>query len=171
MESRGRNALSPALAAAIAVLLPAILVIVAGCVQAPAGEQITGTAAPVQTTVTARITDAATGATPAAGDGGTGAGRSSLFLTYQPRKCEKTPWMAWEEASGRRYIRAPAEEEIIAHYYAAVYNVTVSDVEKAYLHMASCEACDVCRETFWFQLTVAKDEASPLLDDGWQPAA
>ena len=94
-----------------------------------------------------------------------------LFLTYQPRKCEKTPWMAWEEASGRRYIRAPSEEEIIAHYYAAEHNITVRGIAKAYLHMASCEACDVCRESYWFELTVARDEASPLREDGWQPAA
>ena len=156
--------------AAILVLLTVILVVFAGCVQQPPGGQVNGTMTPAIPAGSPIVTGAGTITTPAAGSGNASAGNPSLFLTYQPRRCEKTPWMAWEEASGRRYIRAPSVEEIIAHYYAAEHNVTVRNVAKAYLHMASCEACGVCRESYWFQLTVVPADAPPLLDDGWQPA-
>lgn len=155
----------------LAVLLPAVLGVIGGCVSEPSNGQgrVTTVAGTAAETLPAPVSG--TVAVPSAGEDGTAAGDSPLFLTYQPRKCEKTPWMAWEEASGRRYIRAPSEEEIIAHYYAAEHNITVRGIAKAYLHMASCEACDVCRESYWFELTVARDEASPLREDGWQPAA
>ena len=45
---------------------------------------------------------------------------SELSLSYRPKMCEKTVWQVWEENSGRVYIRAPTEEEIIKHYYSAV---------------------------------------------------
>lgn len=153
-----------------AVMLLAVLAVLAGCMQAPAAGQTSVNIAPE----VARDTTGDTGTRTAVVPGGNCVNASDdtcVFLTYHPRKCEKTPWMAWEEASGRRYIRAPGEAEIIAHYYAAEHGVTVSDVAKAYLHMASCEACDVCRESYWFQLTVGKDGVHPLVDDGWQPAA
>ena len=38
---------------------------------------------------------------------------SELSFSYQPMMCEKTPWQVWEENSGRVYIRAPTDEEII----------------------------------------------------------
>ena len=38
---------------------------------------------------------------------------SELSLSYQPKMCEKTVWQVWEENSGRVYIRAPTDEEII----------------------------------------------------------
>lgn len=155
----------------LAVLLPAVLAMLGGCVSEPAAGQgrVTGTPETAAETLPVPVTGTVT--VPSAGEDGTAAGGLPLFFTYQPRKCEKTPWMAWEEASGRHYIRAPSEEKIIAHYYAAEHNVTVRGVAKAYLHMASCEACDVCRESYWFELTVARDDAPPLREDGWQPAA
>ena len=58
---------------------------------------------------------------------------SELSLSYQPKMCEKTPWQVWEENSGRVYIRAPTDEEIIKHYYASVYSIDVRDVKKIQL--------------------------------------
>jgi hypothetical protein len=92
---------------------------------------------------------------------------SGLSLSYQPKMCEKTPWQVWEENSGRVYIRAPTDEEIIKHYYASVYSIDVRDVKKIQLGTVSCQACDVCLETYRFGLTVNASDLQPLLDEGW----
>jgi len=92
---------------------------------------------------------------------------SELSLSYQPKMCEKTPWQVWEENSGRVYIRAPTDEEIIKHYYASVYSIDVRDVKKIQLGTVSCQACDVCPEIYRFGLTVNASEMQPLLDEGW----
>jgi hypothetical protein len=92
---------------------------------------------------------------------------SELSLSYRPKMCEKTPWQVWEENSGRVYIRAPTDEEIIKHYYAAVYSIDVSDVKKVQVAEMSCQACDVCLETYRLGLTVNASEMQPLLDEGW----
>ncbi len=93
--------------------------------------------------------------------------RSELSLAYRPKMCEKTPWQVWEENSGRVYIRAPTDEEIITHYYASVYNINVRDVKKVQLGGVACLACDVCLETYRFGLNVNASEMQPLLDEGW----
>jgi len=92
---------------------------------------------------------------------------SELSLSYRPKMCEKTPWQVWEENSGRVYIRAPTEEEIIKHYYASVYSTDVRDVKWIHLGKVTCQACDVCPETYRFGLTVNASEMQPLLDEGW----
>ena len=92
---------------------------------------------------------------------------SELSLSYQPKMCEKTPWQVWEENSGRVYIRAPTDEEIIKHYYASVHSIDVRDVKKIQLGTVSCQACEVCPETYRFGLTVNASEMQPLLDEGW----
>ena len=92
---------------------------------------------------------------------------SEVSLSYRPKKCEKTPWQVWEENSGRVYIRMPTDEEIIKHYYAAVYNTEVRDVKKIQLDLVTCEACDICLETYMFSLTVNAGDMHPLLDEGW----
>jgi hypothetical protein len=92
---------------------------------------------------------------------------SELSLSYRPKMCEKTPWQVWEENSGRVYIRAPTDEEIITHYYQAVYSIDVWDVKKIQLGTVSCQACEVCLETYRFGLTVNASEMQPLLDEGW----
>jgi len=92
---------------------------------------------------------------------------SELSLSYQPKMCEKTPWQAWEENSGRVYIRAPTDEEIIKHYYASVYSTDIRNVKKIQLGTVSCQACEVCPETYRFGLTVNASEMQPLLDEGW----
>jgi len=92
---------------------------------------------------------------------------SEQSLSYQPKMCEKTPWQVWEENSGRVYIRAPTDEEIIRHYYSSVYSINVWDVRKIQLGTMTCQACDVCLETYRFGLTVNASEMQPLLDEGW----
>ena len=92
---------------------------------------------------------------------------SELSLAYRPKMCEKTPWQVWEENSGRVYIRAPTDEEIIKHYYASVYSTDVRNVKKIQLGTVSCQACDVCPETYRFGLTVNASDMQPLLDEGW----
>jgi hypothetical protein len=92
---------------------------------------------------------------------------SEQSLSYQPKMCEKTPWQLWEENSGRVYIRAPTDEEIIKHYFASVYSTDVRDVKKIQLGTVSCQACEVCPETYRFGLTVNASEMQPLLDEGW----
>lgn len=92
---------------------------------------------------------------------------SEVILSYQPKICEKTPWQVWEENSGRVYIRAPTDEEIIKHYYAAVYSIDVRDVKKVQVVEVTCQACDVCPETYRFGLTVNASDMQPLLDEGW----
>jgi hypothetical protein len=92
---------------------------------------------------------------------------SELSLSYRPKMCEKTPWQVWEENSGRVYIRAPTDEEIITSYYRSVYGINVLDVKKVQLGQVSCEACDVCPETYQFELTVIANEMQSLLDQGW----
>lgn len=92
---------------------------------------------------------------------------SEISLTYRPKQCEKTAWQVWEENSGRVYIRMPTDEEIIRHYYAAVYGIEVRDVEKIQLDQVTCQACNVCLVTYRFGLTVNASEMQPLLDEGW----
>jgi hypothetical protein len=92
---------------------------------------------------------------------------SELSLSYQPKMCEKTPWQVWEENSGRVYIRAPTDEEIIKHYYSSVNNINIHDVKKINVDNVTCQACDVCPETYRFGLTVNASEMQPLLDEGW----
>jgi hypothetical protein len=92
---------------------------------------------------------------------------SELSLAYRPKMCEKTPWHAWEENSGRVYIRAPTDEEIIRSYYITVYSTDVRDVKKIQLGNVTCQACDVCLETYRYGLTVNASEMQPLLDEGW----
>jgi hypothetical protein len=92
---------------------------------------------------------------------------SEVSLSYRPKKCEKTPWQVWEENSGRVYIRMPTDEEIIKNYYESVYNTEVKDVKKIQLNQVTCEACDICLETYMFSLTVKAGDMHPLLDEGW----
>ena len=92
---------------------------------------------------------------------------SEQSLSYQPKMCEKTAWQAWEENSGRVYIRAPTDEEIIKSYYITIYSTDVRDVKKIQLGIVSCQACNVCPETYRFGLTVNASEMQPLLDEGW----
>jgi hypothetical protein len=92
---------------------------------------------------------------------------SEVSLHYQPMQCEKMPWQVWEENSGRVYIRAPTEEEIITHYYQAVYDIGVGKVQKLEPGIATCQACSVCPETYRFVLTVDADRMHVLLDEGW----
>jgi len=91
---------------------------------------------------------------------------SELILSYQPKQCENTTWQVWEENSGRVYIRAPTNEEIIKSYYITIYNTDVRDVKKIQLGNVTCQACDVCPETYRFGLTVNASEMQPLLDEG-----
>ena len=92
---------------------------------------------------------------------------SELSLSYQPKMCEKTSWQVWEENSGRVYIRAPTDAEIIKGYYESVYNIGVRDIRKVELGGVTCQACYVCLETYQFELTVNANEMQPLLDEGW----
>ncbi len=96
---------------------------------------------------------------------------SEASLSYRPKMCEKTSWQVWEENSGRVYIRAPTDEEIITHYYASVYETEVRNVRKVQLDVMSCQACDVCMETYRFDLLVNASGMRPLLDEGWTRAA
>ena len=92
---------------------------------------------------------------------------SELAFSYQPMMCGKTPWQVWEENSGRVYIRAPTDEEIITSYYLTVYSTEVRDVKKIQSGTMTCQACDICPETYRFELTVDADERYPLIDEGW----
>ncbi|MGB9176905.1 MAG: hypothetical protein WCB46_09250 [Methanoregula sp.] len=92
---------------------------------------------------------------------------SETTLSYRPKQCEKTVWQQWEENSGRVYIRMPADEEIIRHYYASVYEIEVRDVKKIQLDQVTCQACNVCPETYRFGLAVNASEMQPLIDEGW----
>jgi hypothetical protein len=92
---------------------------------------------------------------------------SDLTLSYRPKMCEKTTWQVWEENSGRVYIRAPTDEEIIKGYYESVYSIGVRDVKKVQLGGVACEACSVCFETYRFELTVNASDMWILLDEGW----
>ncbi|MDD1700855.1 MAG: hypothetical protein LUQ04_08700 [Methanoregula sp.] len=92
---------------------------------------------------------------------------SELTLSYRPKMCEKTTWQVWEENSGRVYIRAPTDEEIIKSYYITVYSIEVRNVKKIQLDQVTCQACDVCLETYRFGLTMNASEMHVLLDEGW----
>jgi hypothetical protein len=92
---------------------------------------------------------------------------STLSLSYQPMQCEKTVWQTWEVNSGRVYIRAPTDAEIIRHYYSSVYSIDVMNVTRVDSGLMSCQACSVCPETYHFGLTVNASERQPLLDEGW----
>ncbi|HUW85342.1 MAG TPA: hypothetical protein VMV55_00550 [Methanoregula sp.] len=64
-------------------------------------------------------------------------------------------------------MQAPTDEEIITSYYRSVYSIDVRDVKKIQLGNVTCQACDVCLETYRFELTVNANEMQPLLDEGW----
>ena len=92
---------------------------------------------------------------------------STITLSYQPTMCEKTVWQEWEENSGRVYIRMPTDEEIITHYYAAVYETEVRNVTKIDRDLMTCQACNVCPTTYHFDLAVNATSMQPLLNTGW----
>ncbi len=92
---------------------------------------------------------------------------SDVILSYQPKQCEKTVWQVWEEKSGRIYVRAPTDEEIIQHYYSAVHGIDVRDVKKIDTGLVTCEACHICPQPYRFELTVNAGRVQPLLDEGW----
>ncbi len=92
---------------------------------------------------------------------------STIALTYQPMQCDKTSWDAWEANSGRVYIRAPTEEEIVRHYYSAVYGIEVTNFTRVDSGMMTCQACSVCPLTHHFEVTVNASAMQPLLDEGW----
>jgi hypothetical protein len=92
---------------------------------------------------------------------------SGLAFSYQPMQCEKTVWQTWEANSGRVYIRAPTDEEIIRHYYSSVYGIDVMNVTKVDSGLISCDACSVCPQTYHFGLTVNASVMQPLIDEGW----
>ena len=92
---------------------------------------------------------------------------STLSLSYQPMQCEKTVWQTWEADSGRVYIRAPPDAEIITNYYRSVHGIDVMNVTKIDSGLMTCEACSVCPQTYHFGLTVNASVMQPLLDEGW----
>jgi hypothetical protein len=92
---------------------------------------------------------------------------STLSLSYQPMQCEKTVWQTWEANSGRVYIRAPTDAEIIRNYYSSVYGIDVMNVTKVDSGLMSCDACSVCPQTYHFGLTVNASVMQPLIDEGW----
>ena len=61
----------------------------------------------------------------------------------------------------------PTDEEIIKNYYASVYTIDVRDVQKIQLGLVTCEACDICLETYMFTLKANAGDMYPLLDEGW----
>ncbi|WP_292345903.1 MULTISPECIES: hypothetical protein [unclassified Methanoregula] len=93
---------------------------------------------------------------------------SPIPLTYLPMQCEQTPWDAWEANSGRVYIRAPTEEEIIRHYYSAVYGIEVSNITRSDTGMVTCQACGVCPGFYRFGVTVNASVMQVLVDEGWR---
>jgi len=92
---------------------------------------------------------------------------SEIPLLYQPMQCEQPPWQIWEANSGRVYIRAPTDEEIIRHYYSAVYGIEVGNVTKVDSGLMACQACSVCPQTYRFGLTVNASVMQVLIDEGW----
>jgi len=92
---------------------------------------------------------------------------STLSLSYQPMQCEKTVWQTWEANSGRVYIRAPTDAEIIRNYYSSVYGIDVMNVTKVDSGLMSCDACSVCPQTYHFGLTVNASVMQALIDEGW----
>lgn len=92
---------------------------------------------------------------------------SAISLSYQPMQCDRTVWQTWEANSGRRYIRAPTDEEIIRHYYSAVHGIDVMNVTKVDSGLVSCDACSVCPQTYHFTLAVNASAMQVLLDEGW----
>jgi len=93
---------------------------------------------------------------------------SVLSLTYQPMQCETTAWQTWEANSGRVYIRAPTDAEIIRNYYLSVYGIDVTNVTKIESGLMTCEACSVCPASYHFGLVVNATAMQPLLDEGWK---
>jgi hypothetical protein len=92
---------------------------------------------------------------------------STLNLTYQPMQCDKTVWDTWEANSGRRYIRAPTDAEIITNYYSSVHGIDVMNVTKVESGLMTCEACSVCPLGYRFGLTVNASVMQALVDEGW----
>ena len=92
---------------------------------------------------------------------------SDISLLYQPMMCDRTVWQTWEANSGRVYIRAPTDEEIITNYYSYQYCIDVKNVTKVNSSLISCDACTVCPQTYHFTLKVNASEMQPLIDEGW----
>lgn len=92
---------------------------------------------------------------------------STVSLTYQPMQCDKTAWDTWEANSGRRYIRAPTDAEIITNYYSSVHGIDVMNVTRVDSGLMTCEACSVCPLSYRFGLTVNASGMQALLDEGW----
>jgi len=92
---------------------------------------------------------------------------SAISLSYQPMQCEQTPWQVWEANSGRVYIRAPTDEEIIKHYYSAVHGIDVGNVTRTDSGLVTCQACSVCPLSYRFGVTVNASAIGVMVDEGW----
>jgi len=92
---------------------------------------------------------------------------SNQTLTFQPMQCDMTVWQTWEANSGRVYIRAPTDEEILRHYYSAVHGIDVGNVTRVDSGLVTCQACSVCPLSYRFGVTVNTSAMQVLLDEGW----
>lgn len=99
---------------------------------------------------------------------------ATLWLSYQPIRCNQNPWEIWEANSDRTYIRAPTEKEILTSYYSQVHNVGLLDYRikgngiSVYASMA-CSAC-TCPLLHNIFVKVHQNDAQKILSLGWQEA-
>ena len=93
----------------------------------------------------------------------------TVWLSYSPIQCKQNTWEIWEANSGRVYIRAPTEKEILSSYYSQVYDVQILNYSTKEIGGMMCDACTCSRgDTISVQI-YAKD-AQKMLSLGWKAA-
>jgi len=91
----------------------------------------------------------------------------TVWLSYYPIQCGQNPWEIWEANSGRVYIRAPTEKEILSSYYSQIYEVQILDYANTKNSDIVCAACACSRGDTINVQAYAKD-AQKMLLLGWE---
>ncbi|MBS3068978.1 hypothetical protein J4441_01285 [Candidatus Micrarchaeota archaeon] len=133
----------------------ASLVLFYGCIAAPSAEP------PVPPIGGANQTNQSNQTNPNA--------NATVWLSYEPIQCGGNPWQIWEAESGRQYIRAPTEEEILTAYYLQVYGVEILQYQSRYTHGIVCLACS-CPRGDTISIEVYEKSKAKMLSLGWSEA-
>ncbi|VVB58486.1 Uncharacterised protein [Candidatus Anstonella stagnisolia] len=93
----------------------------------------------------------------------------TVWLSYSPIQCKQNTWEIWEANSGRVYIRAPTEKEILTAYYSQIYDVQILNYSSKENNEMVCAACNCPRGDTISAKIYAKD-SQKMLSLGWKEA-
>lgn len=98
------------------------------------------------------------------------ASNATLQLSYSPIQCGQNPWEIWESNSGRQYVRAPTEEEVLKNYYSSVHGIEILNYSSVQVHEVVCAAC-TCSRPDVLGIKIYEKDKEKMLSLGWKAAS